>query len=650
MNGGADAGPRPGRLFWAAGFSLLLACSDGGDGSGRSPPVPQEPPPQPEPVILLQETVDLPSAARPAHTPGSPGVVVDNPGLLTQFGGADVDLNHGRYTRYYLSDRAQQQPDAILVLVPGFMGGAADFLVLADNLLRRGREENALSLEVWAVDRRSNQLEDTVGLDLAEELGDPAVGLDFLFGEQLGLTLSGPLVDTTNRRAVFYNDHGDTAFMALWTPLVHSLDIDAIVEEARMTAINGNVFLGGHSAGTGYAARYAATDFNFAGGAPQPGYGKLRGLVLLEGGGDSNNVTPVDEATLDLVEARFDGGLYGAVRDRAPRCIDGATPCTVATREEDCAAFGNRQCVEDMPAYSTVGGLLTPQLTAASEVSALDAALNGDGIQSILQQDQNDEPGNSAVNRVPQLLGLKPLLGDAPASSLSLMGRFLDDDGVVAELATFLACSVGFPGPEVDGVLTWLSGDDIPPEAYADNGPAPASLEELRRWGMEVEPSDLAGGILPMFYRGATNFVDWYYPSSGLTVTAGLGLDTTPLSAPPPLGRGRSDIDNRTRGALIDIPVIAFGGSNGLTPTPASWLAFARSIAPCAAPACDGSTGRLVDENNPSPAFPTFGAASGGFEVYIAEGYSHVDVVVARDDAANRVIAPLLAFVARHIQ
>ena len=82
-----------------------------------------------------------------------------------------------------------------------------------------------------------------------------------------------------------------------------------------------------------YTARYAATDFNLQGGAPEPGYQKLRGLILLEGGGASLSSTPPDEATLDLIEARFDGGLYGAVRDQAPRCIDGDTACTVATAD-----------------------------------------------------------------------------------------------------------------------------------------------------------------------------------------------------------------------------------------------------------------------------------------------------------------------------
>lgn len=632
---------RFGLLLLCASIGLLVACSDNSDTPKPSTLVPIA-------VTLMQETVDLPSAAQPAHTPGSPGVVGNNTLLMTQFGSADVDLNKARYTRYFLSDQDGRQPDAILVLVPGFEGGASNFLLLADALLRRAQAENSLTLEVWAMDRRSNQLEDTVGLDVAEGLDDPQVGLDFLFGEQLGLELSQPLVDGPNRRVVFYNNHSDTAFIAQWTPLVHSLDIDAIVQRARTTALNSNVFLGGHSAGTGYTARYAATDLNLSGGEPEPGFSKLRGLVLLEGGGASSSDTPADEATLDLIEARFDGGLFGAVRDRAPRCIDGQTACTVETEEADCAAFSNRKCVESVTAYSDAGGLLSPQLLAVSDVSALDTTVNGEDVLSIMQQEQKGEPGNTALDKVPELTALKALLGDQPASSMSLLGQFLDDDGVVAAIASFVATSMGFEGPVVNGIETWLTGaDEIPAEAFVDNGPPPQSLDEIGRWGLEVEPSDQRS-MLPMFYRGQTNFSDWYYPSSGLGVVSGLGLDTSALSAPPPLGRGRTDIANRTQGAMINIPVIAFGGSNGLTPTPASWRSFASLIAPCTAPACDGMTSRLLDADNPSPAFPTYGDVSGGFEVYMSEGYAHFDVLSAQDDETNNVIAPLLAFLARH--
>lgn len=628
--------------------SCLLACSDSNNSNIASAP------PEPPASTFSQATVKVPSAARPAFTPGTPGVVVDNEKLLRQFGSADVDFNQAIYTRYFLSDQDGAQPDAVVVLIPGFEGGAATFYLLAENLLRRAADEANLVLEVWAVDRRSNHLEDTVGLDIAEDLNDPLVGLDFLFGDALGLEFSPALADGPDRRAIFYNSNQDTAFMAQWTPLVHSQDIDAVIEAARSAARSGNVFLGGHSAGTGFTARYAATDFNLSGGEPDPGYKKLRGLILVEGGGASLSSEPPDEATLDLIEARFDGGLYGAVRDQSPRCIDGQTACTVATAAADCAAFDNTSCVTPVGAFSEVPGLLSTQLFAVAEVNAMDASLNSDSVLSLLQYDHNGIPGNNAIAQVPELNILTALLGSTPASSVTLLGKFLDDDGPAAAVASFLATSVGFEGPVVDGIATWLSkGEALPPAALVDNGPAPTSLPVSGRfgvWGKEVEPSDLEGRMIPIFYRGQTNFLDWYYPSSGLGVTTGLSLDTTPLSAPPPLGRGRSDIDNRTQAAAIDIPVIAFGGSNGLTPVPASWLGFADAIAPCAATSCDGTTPRVLDRSTPSEAFPTFGDVSGGFEVYISEGYSHVDIVTADDDDTNNVIGPLVDFINRNLQ
>jgi hypothetical protein len=73
------------RRLFALSLSLVLlsACTDGEAGS-----------------TFEQETVDLQSAAEPAHTPGSPGVIVTNDRLIAQFGGSEFSLNNARYTRY----------------------------------------------------------------------------------------------------------------------------------------------------------------------------------------------------------------------------------------------------------------------------------------------------------------------------------------------------------------------------------------------------------------------------------------------------------------------------------------------------------------------------------------------------------------------
>jgi len=590
-------------------------------------------------VAVVASKIDVPSAARPADTPGSPGVVVEPGSLLaTQFGTTEVDLNHARYTRYRIDGAAA--PDAVLIAIPGFEGGASDFGILAAQMLPRLLEEHDLLVELWAFDRRGDQLEDRASLVLAAERRDPALALDFLFGEELGLTLS-PVLE---RRAIFYNSGDDIPFLANWTPLVFSQDIDAVVDQARAVVRNGNVFLGGHSAGTGFAARYAATDFDLDGsGSPEPGYAKLRGLVLFEGGGGSTQGDPVTEVLLDRIEARFDGGLFHAVRDGAPRCTDG-TPCTVATEAIDCAHLDNPRCTPSTLAYAEVPGLLNAKVLAAIEPAAIQGIDDPDGNQVILQVDQDGEEGNSAVRKVPALAGLSFL---PQGTVMGAIGGFVDDDEFVASIAAFVAMSVGLKGPVVDGLTTWLDiGEEIPPQAFRDNGPAPTALTG-RPWGVEAEVTDFTK-LLDLFI-GETNFLDWYFPSSGLGVTQGLpGLDSSLLSLDPPAGRGRRDIENLTQAANIDVPVICFGGSNGLTAVPGSFRAFAESIGRCAAPSCDGSTPRVVDATQPSPAFPTLGDVAGGFEAYISEGYAHVDIVTADDGNHNLVIGPLAAFLARN--
>jgi pimeloyl-ACP methyl ester carboxylesterase len=615
-----------------------------------------------------QTTVNLASGAQPAKTPGSPGVVVTNPKLLAQFGGGSFSLNNARYTRYAPAGPAAQ-PDAILVLVPGFEGGAGGFKPLAENAIARAAAQS-FRLEVWAVDRRSNQLEDAAGLDIAEEFADPLIALDWFYGGELSLTLHPLLAAGPNRRAVFYDPQGDVPFMANWTGLTFSRDIDAVVTAARATAANQNVFLGGHSAGTGFTARYAATDFNLTGVGPaDPGYAKLRGLVLLEGGGGSTSATPLAPDTLDRIEAKFDGGLYGAVRDNAPRCVDGATACTIATEATDCNGQSPPKCTLPTSAYSVVAGLLNPRILSAGEVTAIQAIVDPDGTRNIVSVDQG-AAGNNAVAKVPDLATLGAL---GATTAYGGLGSFVDDDGAVAGLASFVATSVGAPGATVGGLLTWLDVTEgpMPPAVVPNNGVPPVAVP-AGVWGQEKEVTRL-DRLAETFYKGGTNFTDVYYPSSGLGVTSvagvctanvctvgnvgaactsngqcsqSVGLDSTALS----VGRGRRDIENLTQAANIDIPVIAFGGSNGLAPVPASFLAFANSIGVCTAPSCAGAAPRVGDPLLPNPAFPTFGNVAGGYEVVMAEGFAHVDVLTAEDDANNPIPTALVDFLVRNSQ
>jgi hypothetical protein len=203
-----------------------------------------------------------------------------------------------------------------------------------------------------------------------------------------------------------------------------------------------------------------------------------------------------------------------------------------------------------------------------------------------------------------------------------------------------------------------------------NNGPAPTALPAAV-WGQEKENVRM-DRLSQGFWKGQTNFTDWYYPNAGLSVTTVAGVCTASVCTVGNVGaacttnancnqavnldssqlsvtRGRRDIENLTQAANINIPVFAVGGSNGLTPVPGNFVPFAGSIGTCTAPSCDG-TARVVDASVPNPAFPTFGNVNGGFEVVIAEGFSHLDVTVSEDNVDNPIMPALADFLLRNAQ
>jgi len=594
------------------------------------------------------QPVSIPSSADPANTPdGTIANAVPVGGTLyRQFGSTVFNLNNASYVRYFAPGAGD--PDAVLVLIPGFAGGAHSLKIVSEKMVAKAADEGSIALEVWAFDRRTDQLEDDAGASFAELEDDPQLALDWYFGEELGLDLD----DRLSRRANFHED-SDIAFIANFTYNMFIHDIDAVIDAAHALPSNPKVFLGGHSLGTLFSARYAATDLD-VGPAVEAGYQKVDGLVLFEGNGDSLPVAPPSNDALDMVIAKADGGLYHAIRTGTPRCYDGS-PCIT---HGDCSAIPlaagalNNKCVQPVAAFA--GDVISPQIHAVGDAVSLQARRYPDSL-SIAQVDFGD---GSAVENVPglNLLTFLPL-GSAEAS----VGFFLDDD--YSPEVSFMS-SMGFSdnGPNIDFGTFLLPGEAssdpyrywkgiqyaMPPAAVPNNG-MPADRFDVN--GQEKEISRMES-VLTMVRTGDRNIGDWYFASSGLGVTNELvvgtggftgGLDSSALS----IGRGRPDIENLTEGAAIDVPVIAFGGSNGISPTMGSWEPFALSIAPCAAASCTGAP-RVVSTGEIDT---VYGGINGGFEAYVSEGYAHIDVVSAEDHPShNQVYDPLLAFLIRNTQ
>jgi pimeloyl-ACP methyl ester carboxylesterase len=164
--------------------------------------------------------------------------------------------NHAYYVRYYaLGDK----PGTVLVIMPGIFGGATSVDTLARQLVAA-----VPNLEVWAIDRRANALEDRSSMIESLRKHDPGLARDYY-------------IEHFNRPDGFkLIDPKDLMFIGEWGLEVHLYDLHEVIKQARAQALQ--VILGGHSLGGSIVNYYAA--FKFPDG---PGFTFLDGLVLIEG-------------------------------------------------------------------------------------------------------------------------------------------------------------------------------------------------------------------------------------------------------------------------------------------------------------------------------------------------------------------------------
>ena len=269
------------------------------------------------PPPVQQVFVSMPGFVQP-ETPGSGAGVEMTPTIKVQrVAGETPDLNRATVLRTFLPKPSGAPPRAIVILVPGFLGGAQNFTPLAKQLVQRFNG----NLEVWAIDRRPNQLEDRRGTLHGRarfEAADTDGFVDALqfyfpdvegtfgsepFPDGLGdvdvndngiLDPPFPLPDALGGMSAFQQlDQDDARFAAHWGIDTYARDWKVLVDEARsVVGPSGLVLFGGHSAGTGFSGIFAAYDFD-----PGPGvdaaHAHIDGLLLLDGGGPGTGNTYV---------------------------------------------------------------------------------------------------------------------------------------------------------------------------------------------------------------------------------------------------------------------------------------------------------------------------------------------------------------------
>lgn len=571
-------------------------------------------------LVILQEREQIAGFVE-VHTPGSgapEAFVPPDDGTLEQILGETIDLNRVDYVRTHVAG-AGSSPRIILILIPGFLGGAGTFDPLARDLVR----EFAGQLEVWAVDRRPNQLEDRrgglharVGAETAAAAGD-ADGVLRALREGIRFYFPGSDADMDGNPDPPFTlpdqvaADGDSGFQRLsqdevrpfaahWGVDTYARDWRELVLQARsIVGSEGLVLFGGHSMGTTWTGVFAAYDFD-PGPGVEAGYQLVDGLVLLEGGGP------------------------------------GAPSGSALPEPDYLAAIAALETGPDDVYLSDLFGLVDAvEVGTAGELNGVAGAFDPDG--------------PSLVQTTPVFGGgVISLLLAAPFTNRSLVGFFLDDEFSVS--AAFSA-SLGFSAnsdnaftPLFDALLavdlgvrrTWINYDSprfdpgdpdpltcppIPPPpfpvanvdvgetgcAILDNGPRPGPGDPPSRWGLEREVTDIDVLIRTLYETG--NASEWYFVSGRPGIDLAWGRDAS--------GLGRPDLLNTTQNANVDVPVFAVGGSNGLAPTEQSFASYLGSI------------------------------ASTDVTILILEGYAHVDPLTAAD---NETVPPLVDWMNRLFQ
>lgn len=487
----------------------LSACGDDGEPATSSP--------------TAGATVAQTSVSVPGSLPG-PNPVAD---VATP-----SNLNHALAQAYQQQGVANERVDKVLVLMPGFLGGAGNFDYLARRIVARSNGHTA----VWAVDRRSNALEDQTGFDAAEAQRDADIAKQYYFGNA---TLDG-------HKFAGFVAGSEARYISEWGIRTHVEDLDALISAAIARYPNAAIFLGGHSLGASIVPIYAAWDFG-----THAGFERLSGLILLEGAPNPTATTPSQQ----VYETTGISGGFSRVSLKSLRTGNPITSLEpfvttdlfvtaeiLAMRVH--SAFGTAELIsKDSDLYSGFLGLLFGLQTPPSVTNR--AAL-GFGF------DNDFEPLSFA--RVSMGSANGGTIGPNP--NAAFFGGFVGpDDKLLAPL-------------DVNATYDWQSSASDAPQ----NDPT------------EIDT------FAAMLYRGPSNFIEWYFPSRltlDVSVTGNLNVQRS--------GDWRKDVYGLavTENARVDLPVFAVGGSRGLLSNLSRLDPYRNSIA---ATLRNGSTRGATDD------------------------------------------------------
>ncbi|HEX8120583.1 MAG TPA: hypothetical protein VF549_04875 [Solirubrobacteraceae bacterium] len=208
---------------------------------------------------------------------------------VTRIGGVDA-AGPAKYDFSYVTKIGPSSAKTVLVLEPGYSGGAGDFTFVGRDLVKR-----VPGLQVWAVDRRSQVLEDTSMLEKGLR-GDATL-------QQVRDYYLGWITDPSVSPHFTPPDPKSLGFAGDWGLPTHIGDLRKVILAARRGGRR--VILGGHSLGASMTAIYGTWDFK-----GRRGYDDVDGLMLIDGGAlgtfdDEDTVAAVRKRIRELRDQPF---------------------------------------------------------------------------------------------------------------------------------------------------------------------------------------------------------------------------------------------------------------------------------------------------------------------------------------------------------
>lgn len=457
------------------------------------------------PTASAADRVETPIVSSSPQTDVAASLVKIRVPLPASFAAHPEACDWVQYLRFRSADGPAKSTDSdsVTLLMPGILEGAAAFDPLARNSVREAKRRGR-SIEVWAMDRRANCMEDLTGVNAAEQSGNLTDATNYYFK---GAEIGGQKFAGFKPDDRWLSDLG----LAQTVKDYYSVLTEELPDQQWREQ---HVLCGGHSLGGPLTHAFAGWDFDGSTKTTtDAGYRQCAGFVGFESWLDLDPTQ--DSKLLKSAIQLFTLGQADGLRKTTTRLLRaGKAPRTLPLSGAD-------------PLSTTVLELIATAASKEPNAPAqplIDSIPRGGAVEEYFHTQ-----GSASVLR---LLASKDSIRDYRYTNAGLLGQLLDDNGAQF---TGVRMSFGFPDggrlrrsripdevapipglnimvqknplflpfkyKQGDSLVGWRNYNDLQPHQI---GPG--------RTNPNTEVTD-ARDVARLMHEGPTNFTEGYFPT-----------------------------------------------------------------------------------------------------------------------------------------